>query len=72
MARLIHKTYAFGKDGQKHIFEAFEKAAIMGAPYVVCLDGAFLTTCEAGYEVREEIEDTIKWYGWSRINPNLS
>lgn len=79
MKQLFHKRYAYEADGTQHIFEAFSTRkkvkgfkAHGGAPYTILLDGSFLATAETGYEVGEEIEETIRWFGWSRTNPNYA
>lgn len=72
----FYKTTAYEPDGTAHTFEAFSTykktpgfRGYNGAPYTVLLDGAFLATCESGAEIGEEIEDTIRWFGWQRTCP---
>ena len=55
--------------GESHLFEVFHREIKGAAPFVIMLDGTFLSTAEIGTEIGEEIEDTIKWFGWSRTNP---
>ncbi len=70
MIERIYKTTVYEKhDGTPHIFEAFRQNIRGAAPFVIMLDGAFLTTAENGSEISDEIESTIEWFGWSRSNP---
>lgn len=69
--KLISKQHAYEKhDGTSHVFEIFEKSA--GAPYFILLDGCFLCTAENGPEIAEEVESTIRWFDWTRINPTFA
>ena len=52
-------------DGTPHIFEAFRRNIINAAPFVIFLDGNFFATAETRSGISEEIESTIKWYGWT-------
>lgn len=71
MINQISKQYVYEKYyGTSHVFEVFEKA--QGAPYFILLDGNFLCTAENGPEISDEIESTIRWFDWSRINPNYA
>lgn len=64
----IYKRYAYEQHtGERHVFEAYRQ--LVGAPYVIMLDGSFLTTAESGREIADEIEETIKWYGWAQGSP---
>ena len=56
--------------GAKHIMEVYKKD--VGAPYYISLNGSFMADAETEREAVDEILDTIKWFGWSRTNPNYA
>ena len=73
MIERIYKTAAYESyGGTPHLFEVFENKTSGAAPYVIMLDGAFLSTAENGLEISDEIESTVKWFGWKRSNPMLT
>lgn len=70
MPERIYKTTVYEKHGDaSHVFEAFRSGIAGSAPYVILLDGSFLATAESGHEISDEINDTIKWFGWVSVNP---
>lgn len=70
MVELIYKSTVYeAHEGTSHIFEVYKQNIENAAPFVIMMDGSFLTTAENGPEISAEIEATIKWFGWIKSNP---
>lgn len=72
--RAIARDFVYEKfTGKKHVFEStwVSTGEKWSDGYgILTLDGAFLATAESSTELKEELEDAIKWFGWVRTNPN--
>ena len=66
----VHTINAYEKaDGWKHIFETFKHPK---DGYMLFCDGNFVANRNTIIDIEEEIEDTINWYNWTRLNPNFA
>lgn len=73
MYQKISSHTAYEKNtGKQHILEVYKLRSGSSAPYYVSLDGDFLADAETRKDAMDAVLDTVKWYGWSRTNPNYA
>lgn len=63
---MIEEVGAYENDGHRHQIEVVLR--VNDNSYIILVDGAFYADASNIAKARDEVEDIIRWFGWSRVN----